>query len=92
MIFMVLVGGLGRFEGAIHGALIFFAVETWFADTGVWYLIGLGATAMLFSLFLPKGLWGAIVSRSGVSVMPLGYRVRTLLDPGSPRDATRSTE
>ncbi|MEO9528134.1 MAG: branched-chain amino acid ABC transporter permease [Roseibium sp.] len=92
MIFMVLVGGLGRFEGAILGALIFFAVETWFADTGVWYLIGLGATAMLFSLFLPKGLWGAIASRSGVSVMPLGYRVRTLPDPGSPRDVTRSTE
>jgi branched-chain amino acid transport system permease protein len=75
MIFMVLVGGLGRFEGAILGALIFFAAETWFADTGVWYLIGLGAAALLFSLLLPKGLWGWIATRTGVSLMPLGYRV-----------------
>lgn len=76
MIFMVLVGGLGRFEGAILGALIFFGVETWFADTGVWYLIGLGAVAMLFSLFLPKGLWGWIEARTGLSLLPLRYLVR----------------
>ncbi|MEJ1997876.1 MAG: branched-chain amino acid ABC transporter permease [Maritimibacter sp.] len=76
MIFMVLVGGLGRFEGAILGALIFFAAETWFAATGVWYLIGLGAAALLFSLLLPKGLWGWIAARTGVSLMPLGYRVQ----------------
>lgn len=71
MIFMVLVGGIGRFEGAILGACIFFLIETWFAATGVWYLIGLGATAMIFSLFLPKGAWGAI----GVRLLPIGYSV-----------------
>ena len=58
MIFMVLVGGIGTFEGAILGAVVFFLIETWFGGTGVWYLIGLGATAVLFSLFLPRGLWG----------------------------------
>jgi branched-chain amino acid transport system permease protein len=71
MIFMVLVGGIGRFEGAILGALIFFLIETWFAATGVWYLIGLGAVAMFFSLFLPKGLWGAI----GATLLPIGFTV-----------------
>ncbi|WP_394182345.1 branched-chain amino acid ABC transporter permease [Marinomonas posidonica] len=75
MIFMVLVGGIGRFEGAILGALLFFAVETWFADTGVWYLVGLGAVAVLCSLFLPKGLWGAIESRLGLRLIPVGYQV-----------------
>jgi branched-chain amino acid transport system permease protein len=75
MIFMVLVGGIGRFEGAILGALIFFAIETWFGALGVWYLIGLGAVALLFSLFLPLGLWGAIETRFGVSLMPVGYRL-----------------
>ncbi|TYL46639.1 branched-chain amino acid ABC transporter permease [Marinomonas sp. IMCC 4694] len=79
MIFMVLVGGLGRFEGAILGALLFFAVETWFADTGVWYLVGLGAVAMLCSLFLPKGIWGAIESRLGISLIPVGYQVAGLV-------------
>ena len=75
MIFMVLVGGIGRFEGAILGALIFFVIETWFGGTGVWYLIGLGATAMLFSLLLPRGLWGAIEQRFGLSLLPVGYRL-----------------
>jgi branched-chain amino acid transport system permease protein len=71
MIFMVLVGGIGRFEGAILGAVLFFLIETWFAATGVWYLIGLGATAMILSLFLPKGIWGALNLR----LLPIGYTV-----------------
>jgi branched-chain amino acid transport system permease protein len=73
MIFMVLVGGIGRFEGAILGAVLFFLIETWFAATGVWYLIGLGAVAMAFSLFLPRGLWGVIDLR----LLPIGYSVIT---------------
>ncbi len=60
MIFMVLVGGIGRFEGAILGAIIFFAIEAWFGASGVWYLIGLGLTALLFALFLPSGIWGVL--------------------------------
>jgi branched-chain amino acid transport system permease protein len=75
MIFMVLVGGIGRFEGAILGAVIFFAIETWFGNLGVWYLIGLGVVALLFSLFLPRGLWGEIETRFGLSLMPVGYRL-----------------
>ena len=76
MIFMVLVGGIGRFEGAILGAILFFAVETIFATTGVWYLIGLGATAIVFSLYFPRGLWGAVAARTGVQLLPLGYRAK----------------
>jgi branched-chain amino acid transport system permease protein len=75
MIFMVLVGGIGRFEGAILGAIIFFCIETWFGALGVWYLIGLGLVALLFSLFLPRGLWGEIETRTGLSLMPVGYRL-----------------
>jgi branched-chain amino acid transport system permease protein len=75
MIFMVLVGGIGRFEGAILGAVVFFVIETWFGALGVWYLIGLGATALVFSLLLPRGLWGAIEQRWGVSLLPVGYRL-----------------
>lgn len=75
MIFMVLVGGIGRFEGAILGAVIFFVIETWFGALGVWYLIGLGTVALLFSLLLPRGLWGEIETRFGISLMPVGYRL-----------------
>jgi branched-chain amino acid transport system permease protein len=75
MIFMVLVGGIGTFEGAILGALIFFVIETWFGGLGVWYLIGLGVVALIFALFFPKGLWGAFEARTGISLMPVGYRL-----------------
>ncbi|MBB3612410.1 branched-chain amino acid ABC transporter permease [Rhizobium sp. BK602] len=76
MIFMVLVGGIGKFEGAILGAILFFVIETIFGGTGVWYLIGLGATAVLFSLYLPHGLWGEIERRFGLQLLPVGYRLR----------------
>ncbi len=76
MIFMVLVGGIGTFEGAILGALLFFLIETWFGGTGVWYLIGLGATALVFSLLLPRGLWGTLEERFGWRLLSVGYRVR----------------
>lgn len=73
MIFMVLVGGLGTFEGPVLGALLFFLLEAGFGGDGVWYLVGLGATALLFALFLPIGLWGAIERRFGLRLLPLGY-------------------
>jgi branched-chain amino acid transport system permease protein len=77
MIFMVLVGGIGTMEGPILGALLFFAVETAWGGQGVLYLIGLGAIAMLFALFLPKGIWGAVQQRWDVHLLSAGYRVRS---------------
>jgi branched-chain amino acid transport system permease protein len=75
MIFMVLVGGLGTFEGPILGAILLFAIQTIFTQGGPWYLVGLGAAAALFALVLPRGLWGAIEERLGLRLMPVGYRV-----------------
>ncbi len=76
MIFMVLVGGLGTFEGPIIGAVAFFAIEAWFGASGVWYLVGLGMSALLFSLFLPRGVWGFLEDRTGLRLLFVGYRVR----------------
>ena len=85
MIFMVLVGGIGTFEGAILGAVLFFAIETWFGAAGVWYLVGLGATALVFALLLPRGIWGAIERRTGLRLLPVGYQldIRALLKDDS---------
>jgi branched-chain amino acid transport system permease protein len=88
MIFMVLVGGIGTWEGAIIGALIFFLMESWFGATGVWYLVGLGAAAPVFSLFLPKGIWGMIEQRFGLSILPVGYRV-VADQPAAPETAEK---
>ncbi len=75
MLFMALVGGLGTFEGPIIGAIIFFILEDRFGSAGVWYLVGLGAAATLCSLFLPRGLWGALEDRYGTQIIPVGYRL-----------------
>ena len=57
--------------------------------TGVAYLIGLGIVAVLFALFLPRGVWGEIEQRWGLQLLPVGYRVRQATrETGSPR--TRS--
>lgn len=76
MLFMALVGGLGTFEGPIIGAVLFFLMESWFGATGVAYLIGLGLTALLFSLFLPRGIWGTIETRFGIRLLPVGFSLR----------------
>lgn len=75
MIFMVLVGGIGTYEGPILGAILFFTIETLFGGTGVIYLIGLGATALLFALLLPRGIWGEIERRFDLQLLPVGYRL-----------------
>ena len=75
MIFMVLVGGLGTFEGPIIGAIVFFVIQYNFADEGAWYLIGLGVVAMGFALFLPRGLWSLLTDRLHFQLLPVGYRL-----------------
>jgi branched-chain amino acid transport system permease protein len=86
MIFMVLVGGLGTFEGPILGAILLFAIQTIFTQGGPWYLVGLGATAALFALALPRGLWGTIEERLGLQLLPVGYRiVASSSPPKTPR-------
>ena len=75
MIFMVLVGGIGTFEGPIIGAVLFFAIQQQFADSGAWYLIGLGGVAIAFALFLPRGVWGLLGDRRQIRVLPVGYHL-----------------
>jgi len=77
MLFMVLVGGIGTFEGPILGAVLFFTIETLFGSAGVYYLIGLGVVAVLFALFLQKGIWGAIDKRFGLELLPVGFRLKS---------------
>jgi branched-chain amino acid transport system permease protein len=75
MLFMVVIGGLGTMEGPIIGAVIFFGVQEEFAAYGAWYLVAIGAVAIVVVLAAPGGLWG-LAARRGWSLLPVGYRVR----------------
>jgi branched-chain amino acid transport system permease protein len=76
MIFMVLVGGIGTFEGPILGALILYFIQQEFGNDGTWYLMGLGAVAIVFAVLFPRGLWGMLEAKTGWQFLPVGYRVR----------------
>jgi len=78
MIFIVIIGGIGYIEGPILGAIVFFTLQQVFSDYGVWYLVLLGAIAIGAAIWLPRGLWGALVSRRNVRLFPVGYTVSRL--------------
>ena len=77
MIFMVLVGGLGTFEGPIIGAVVLYLLQTYVSISGVWYFVMLGGIAIGFALLLPRGIWGTIQERFNVQLLPVGYRLRS---------------
>jgi len=74
-IFIVMIGGLGTLEGPIVGALIFFILNKFLSDYGTWYLIGLGALAIVVTMFFPQGLWGFVSRRFGLQLFPVGRHV-----------------
>ena len=75
-IFMVVIGGIGRIEGPIVGALIFWALNRYFSDYGTWYLLGLGLLAIVVTIFFRQGLWGWAQQRWGWSLFPTQRRLR----------------
>jgi branched-chain amino acid transport system permease protein len=83
MIFIVVIGGIGYIEGPLLGAVVFFGLQQLLSDYGSWYLVVLGLIGMAVALWLPRGLWGLVRDRTGASMFPVGYFVRT--DPAGDR-------
>jgi branched-chain amino acid transport system permease protein len=75
VIFITVIGGIGRLEGPIVGTLVFFLLRQFLADLGTIYLIMLGLVAIVVMLKAPKGLWGLVVERFGFQLFPLERRV-----------------
>ena len=75
VIFITVIGGIGRIEGPVIGTVIFFLLRQTLADLGAIYLLILGAVAIAVMLYAPKGLWGLIADRFGWQVFPLQRRL-----------------
>jgi branched-chain amino acid transport system permease protein len=85
MIFAVVIGGIGTITGPIVGTLVYFLLQRYLADLGSWYLIILGAVAILVMLKAPRGLWGMVTDRWNIRFFPDQVRVRYV--DSSPPDA-----
>jgi branched-chain amino acid transport system permease protein len=70
VIFIVVIGGIGTIEGPVIGAIVFYLMQRYLADFGSWYLILLGMLGIAVMLFAPKGLWGLVAERYGLTLFP----------------------
>lgn len=75
VIFITVIGGIGRIEGPIIGTVVFFLLRQTLADLGAIYLLILGAVAIVVMLKAPKGLWGLLADRYGWQLVPLERRL-----------------
>lgn len=75
VIFITVIGGIGRVEGPIIGTIIYFILRQTLADLGSLYLLMMGAVAIVVMLWAPKGVWGLIAERFGWQALPLQRRL-----------------
>lgn len=59
VIFIVVIGGIGSFEGPLIGTIVFFLIRE-YLDIGVWHFIVLGVLSIAVILIEPRGLWGLL--------------------------------
>ena len=58
--------------------LVFFVLQDQLASFGPWYLMLLGALAIVVMLFFRKGLWGTFADRYDVHLFPIRRRFERL--------------
>ncbi len=76
IIFIVVIGGIGTIEGPIVGTAVFFIMRELLSDYGTWYLVALGAVAVVVMLFAPGGLWSLVQQRFDLRFFPVQRRLR----------------
>jgi branched-chain amino acid transport system permease protein len=77
VIFITVIGGIGRLEGPLIGTIVFFCLRQTLADLGSLYLLMLGAVAIVVMLKAPQGIWGTVAARFGWQLLPLERRLIT---------------
>ncbi len=73
VIFIVVIGGIGSFEGPIIGTIVFFLIRQYLADIGVWHFILLGTLSIAVILIEPRGLWGLLRRAMPQDLIPVSH-------------------
>ncbi len=74
IIFNVVIGGIGSFEGPIIGTIIYFILRQYLADLGAWNLILLGSFSIVIILIEKRGLWGLVRRVLGDDLIPIAHK------------------
>jgi branched-chain amino acid transport system permease protein len=76
VIFNVVIGGIGSFEGPIIGTIIYFALRQYLGELGTWNLILLGSFSIALILIERRGLWGLCRRFLPDDLVPIGHKMR----------------
>lgn len=88
IIFIVVIGGIGRLEGALIGTAIYFLLREFLAELGPTYMIVLGLVAIAVMVVSRRGLWGLAEKRWGWTLFP----TERLPQEVSPDESLRQSE
>jgi len=74
IIFNVVIGGIGSFEGPIIGTIVYFLLRQYMADLGAWHLILMGSFSIVIILIEKQGLWGLIRRVLSDDLIPIAHK------------------
>ena len=74
IIFNVVIGGIGSFEGPIIGTIIYFVLRQYLAELGAWNLIVLGSFSIVIILIEKRGLWGLLRRALSDDLIPIAHK------------------
>jgi branched-chain amino acid transport system permease protein len=80
IIFNVVIGGIGSFEGPIIGTIVYFLLRQYLAGLGAWHLILLGTFSIVVILIEKRGLWGLIRRGLGDDLIPIAHKPSVAFD------------
>jgi branched-chain amino acid transport system permease protein len=76
VIFNVVIGGVGSFEGPIIGTIVYFVLRQYLGELGTWNLILLGSFSIAIILIERRGLWGLCRRFLPDDLVPIGHKMR----------------
>jgi branched-chain amino acid transport system permease protein len=74
IIFNVVIGGIGSFEGPIIGTVVYFVLREYLSELGTWNLILLGTFSIIVILIERRGLWGLFRRVLADDIVPVAHK------------------
>lgn len=62
---MLVIGGLGRFPGAVFGAFITIFLNYWLQPMEIWRPVVFGAIVVIMVIYMPRGIVGLLMPAGG---------------------------